>query len=158
MSDTNKNEGNQGNNSLFLYTALIFIAAIIVILFAYFTQAHVERSQPQTSPEAGVTEPAPYDPEAPDKTENPSAPQGIAKTAADLSQDNMELLEENRELRSRLDELELSLSVYEPLVKAYHAKAKNDAARAKLLLEDIDYNSLTDEEKTLYDAIASDLQ
>ncbi len=159
MSDTNKNENNQGNNnSLFLYTSLIFIAAIIIILFAYFTQTKVERAQPSPIPE---TEAAPYDPDAagpsiPPETEG--GPQGIAKTAAQLSQDNLELLEENRELHNRLDELEEKQSVYEPLIEAYYAKENGNTERAKLLLESIDYTTVTDEEKLLYDTIKSDLQ
>ena len=156
MSDTNKNENNQGNNSLFLYTALIFIAAIIVILFAYFTQTHVERAQPGQSPAAAA---APYDPAAQaSASPGADAPQGIAKTAAELSQDNMELLEENRELHKRVDELETQAEIYEPLIEAYYAQSKGDNERAKLLMENIDYNSLSDEAKALYDDISSKLQ
>ena len=156
MSDTNKNENNRGNNSLFLYTALIFIAAIIVILFAYFSQTHVERAQPGQSP---ATEAAPYDPEAQvPASPGADAPQGIAKTAAELSRDNMELLEENRELHNRVDELEVQAEIYEPLINAYYAQGKSDNERAKLLMENIDYNSLSDEAKALYDDISSKLQ
>ena len=160
MSDTNdknKNENNPGNNSLFLYTALIFIAAIIIIIFAYFTQAHVERTQPLPASEA-VAEP--YDPDAPIQTAaaETGGPQGIAKTAAELSQDNLELLEENRALHNRVDELEAQLEICEPLIEAYHALSTDDKERLKLILEDINYDSLSDEAKTLYDFISSNIQ
>ena len=157
MSDTNKNTPeNNGANSLFLYTALIFIAAIIIIIFAYFAQTNVARSQPSSSPE---TVASPYDPDAP--TEAPvqtNGPQGIAKTAAELSSDNLELLEENRKLHNKVDELEAQLNIYEPLTEAYYAAASGDTERTKLLIEDIDYESLSVEAKALYDFISSNIQ
>ena len=158
MSDTNKNTPENNSNSLFLYTSLIFIAAIIIIIFAYFTQTHIERVQPTVSPGTAA---APYDPEAPVETPDPDntgGPQGIAKTAAELSQDNLELLEENRMLHNRVDELEAKLKIYEPLTEAYYALSTDDKDRIKLLLEDIDYNSLSDEARTLYDFISSNIQ
>ena len=161
MSDTNKNthENNgssNGSSSLFLYTALIFLAAIIIIIFAYFAQTNVERSQPSASPD---TVAMPHDPDA--QTDTPvetGGPQGIAKTAAELSQYNLELLEENRKLHNKVDELEAQLSAYEPLVEAYHALSADDKERLKLLLEDIDYKSLSNEAKTLYNFLFSNIQ
>ena len=154
MSDTNKNipENNgstnpSGGNSLFLYTALIFLAAIIIIIFAYFTQTHVERAQPSAAPEATAETSA----------VEASGPQGIAKTAAELSQDNLELLEENRKLHNKVDELEAQLEIYEPLVEAYNALSTDDKERLKLLLEDIDYDSLSNEAKALYDFLSSNI-
>lgn len=157
MSDTNKNVNNPaGNNSLFIYTALIFIAAIIIIIFAYFTQTHLEKAQPIQSDTAVA---ASHDSDAPEETAiETGGPQGIAKTAAELSQDNLELLEENRELHKKVDELESQLSIYEPLIEAYHALIMNDNERIKLILEDIDYNSISDEAKTLYDFISTNIQ
>ena len=151
MSDTNNNTNeNHGGNSLFLYTALIFLAAIIIIIFAYFTQTNVERSQPSASAEAVAA--------SAEATPDAGGPQGIAKTAAELSQDNLELLEENRMLHNRVDELEAQLEIYEPLTEAYYALSKDDIERIKLLLEDIEYDSLSAEAKTLYDYISSNIQ
>ena len=151
MPETNDKNKN-GNNSLFLYTALIFIAAIIIIIFAYFSQTHIGMVQPSSSPD---TVAAPYDPDAAVET---GGPQGIAKTAAELSQYNLELLEENRTLHNRVDELEEQLNSYEPLIEAYYALSTDDKEHLKLLLEDIDYDSLSDEAKTLYDFISSNIQ
>ena len=159
MSDTNKNthenngshnQSGNGSNSLFLYTALIFLAAIIIIIFAYFAQTNVERSQPSASDEA-IAASAEASPDA-------GGPQGIAKTAAEVSQYNLELLEENRMLHNRVDELEAQLEIYEPLTEAYYALSKDDKERIALLLEDIDYDSLSDEAKTLYDFLLSNIQ
>lgn len=150
MADENKNiPENNGGSSLFLYTALIFLAAIIIIIFAYFTQTHVERVQPSASPEADAL---------PAAVIETSGPQGIAKTAAELSQDNLELLEENRMLHNRVDELEAQLKIYEPLTEAYYALSNDDKERIKLLLEDINYDSLSEEAKTLYSFLLSNIQ
>ena len=158
MADENKNiqenhdsnnHGNNGGNSLFLYTALIFVAAIIIIVFAYFAQTNVERSQPSATSEADAL---------PAAVIETAGPQGIAKTAAELSQDNLELLEENRKLHNKVDELEAQLETYEPLIEAYYALSTDDKERLKLLLEDINYDSLSAEAKTLYDFISSNIQ
>ena len=153
MSDTNDKNKN-GNNSLFLYTALIFIAAIIIIILAYFAQTNVERAQPSASAESTAV------PAASESTPTgeSSGPQGLVKTAAELSQDNLELLEENRELHNRVDELEAQQNIYEPLIEAYHAQSTGNTERAEILLEDIDYDSLSEEAKTLYDFISSNIQ
>ena len=158
MSDENKNtqenhSGNNGSTSLFLYTALIFLAAIIIIIFAYFAQTNVARSQPSASSETT----APLSSGSPSATEA-GGPQGIAKTAAELSQDNLELLEENRKLHNKVDEIEADLKIYEPLIEAYHAVSTGDTEIAEVLIEEIEYNSLSDEAKTLYDYISSNIQ
>ena len=157
MSDTNKHENTpqNGSSSLFLYTALIFVAAIIIIIFAYFTQTHVERVQPSAIPAAVAGADAPAEPGAEGEA---GGPQGIAKTAAELSQDNLELLEENRALHNRVDELEARLETYEPFIEAYKALIAGDKDRIKLILEDIDYNTLPDEVRALYDFISSTIQ
>ena len=161
MSDKNKNisennnpnqQENNNGSSLYMYTALIFLAAIIIIILAYFAQTNVERSQPSMSPDTVAVS---ANADAPAET---GGPQGIAKTAAELSQDNLELLEENRMLHNRVDELESQLHIYEPLTEAYYASDAGDTERAKLLLEDIDYDALSVEAKSLYDFISSNIQ
>ena len=57
-----------------------------------------------------------------------------------------------------MDELELQIETYEPLIEAYHALSADDKERLELLLEDIDYNSLSAEAKTLYDFLSSNIQ
>ena len=140
MSNTNDNNKNS-NNSLFLYTSLIFIAAIIVIIFAYFSQANIERAQPEPSNTATEQ----YDPNALTASPETGGPQGIAKTAAELSQYNLELLEENRELHNRVDELEEKLKIYEPyepFIEMYSSLSDSDKENLKLLLENMDLGSL----------------
>ena len=77
------------NNSLFLYTALIFIVAIIMIIISFFGQSNIQKNQPVKSEELN----------------------SITEKASQLSEDNrllMEenktLLEENRTLRTEISE------------------------------------------------------
>lgn len=134
------------NNSMFLYTALIFVAAIIIIVLAFISQTHLEKAQPSSSPTM-----------LPQQTE-PSDLQGIAKSASELSEKNMELLEENRDLNKRLDDAQSSADAYENLLAAYSYARAADKANAAARLEKINYDSLSQEGKTLYDDVKSQIQ
>lgn len=137
----------KSNNSLFLYTALIFISAIIIIIFAAFAQTNVEMAQPSSVP--GNTE---------EQTPNPSeGPQGIAKSASQLSQDNLDLLEENRELNKQLNELEKENKNYKLLLDAYADYNNGNNEGSKNTLSNIQYEELTPDAKTLYDFILSNI-
>lgn len=141
-----KNDKNQ-KNSLIMYTSLIFIVAIVIVILAFLAQKHSEKSKPLPTTAEIVTS-------SPEVTDNPSAvPQGIAKTAAELSQENLELLEENRDLLKKTDELKEENNAYKKLIEAYTAMEADDSDRAKALISDIDYESLTQAAKTLYDLI-----
>lgn len=132
------------NNSMFLYTALIFIAAIFIIVLAFISQMHLESAQPSASPAA--TLPVQED------------LQGIAKSASELSRQNMELLEENRDLNKRLDEAQNVSDSYETLIEAYAYLKSADNDKASSKLSEVDYDSLSQEAKALYDDIKSQIQ
>lgn len=141
-------DNQKQNNSLFLYTALIFIVAIVIIILAFFAQEHLEMLRPAAT-------------ESPQITEEPSAtsePQGIAKTAAELSQDNLELLNENRDLNKKLDSAEDEIEVYQKLLAANGYMSVDNKDEAKKLLDEIDYDNLTSDGKILYDQINSNIQ
>lgn len=128
------------DSTMFLYTALIFIAAIVIILLAFFSQTNLQNAQPANA----------------DVSSSPSAEenlQGIQKTASELSDKNMELLEENRSLNKRLDEAESENETYSKLIEAYGYTKAGNAKEAKRLIADIDYESLSADAKTLYDEI-----
>lgn len=140
MTDTGKKD-----NSLFLYTALIFIVAIVLIILAFFGQTRVNNVEPTVSPEAV-------------ETESPETLQGIAKSASQLSAENLELLNENRDLNKQLNEAETKIEVFEKLLDAYEHYSNSDYEGAKFLLNELDYNSLTSQGKILYDFINSNIQ
>ena len=66
----NKND----NKSMFLYTALIFIVAVLLIIFSFLGQTNMQKNQPQVS-------------ESPDKE------MSISEKASILSEENTVLLE-----------------------------------------------------------------
>ena len=72
----NKND----NKSMFLYTALIFIVAVLLIIFSFLGQTNMQKNQPQVS-------------ESPDKE------MSISEKASILSEENTVLLENNNNLR-----------------------------------------------------------
>lgn len=150
-----KNDNKRQKNSLFLYTALIFIAAIIIVLIAFFAQSHVNNSQPSISPAVSAASKTPL----PASSALPlSKPQGIAKTAAQLSSDNLELLEENRELSKEIEALKAENNAHKKLIEAYNIYLVGDNTRAKILFSEIDKEKLSAYAKSLYDVLASNLQ
>ena len=78
----NKND----NKSMFLYTALIFIVAVLLIIFSFLGQTNMQKNQPQVS-------------ESPDKE------MSISEKASILSEENTVLLENNSNLKKENQEL-----------------------------------------------------
>lgn len=141
------NKRNENNNSLFLYTALIFIVAIIIIILAFFAQNHAANSKPRVS-QNPVTQ-----------TSSPTGgPQGIAKSASELSEYNLELLEENRTLNKELNEAEDKLQSYDLLLSANGYMSVNNYEAARTILNSINYENLTGDGKILYDELKSKLE
>ena len=75
----NKND----NKSMFLYTALIFIVAVLLIIFSFLGQTNMQKNQPQVS-------------ESPDKE------MSISEKASILSEENTVLLENNSNLKKKI--------------------------------------------------------
>lgn len=142
MSDNRKE-----NNSLFLYTALIFVVAIIIIILSFFAQNHAEKSQPKIS-QSPVSE----------TTVPTNGPQGIAKSASELSEYNLELLEENRLLNKELNSAEDKIKEYDLLLSAHSYVSTGNYDAARLIFNSINYENLSADGKILYDTIKSNLQ
>ena len=138
------------NNSLFVYTALIFIVAIIMIIIAFFGQSNIRINQPMQSQE----------------TLN-----SISEKASQLSEDNRilmnenkTLLEENRMLRTEIDALndantlaEEKISIMQKqiengnkLMEIYELISNKYYKKARTMLEEIYVEELTTEQKSFY--------
>lgn len=142
-----------------MYTALIFLVAIVLIIIAFFGQSNVKRNQPNI-PEAAET--------AQPQTEQT----GIAERAAVLSEENRLLLEENDEIKNQLtlqtEEINrLNLDVQnlnkyketnEILMSANGYLHVGNEEEARAALGKIDENSLTGDQKILYNSIKEDLE
>lgn len=122
---------DKNNTSMFLYTAMIFIVAIILIIISFFGQANVAKSQPKIT-ETAVPE--------------VSSSNSISERAAVLSEENRVLLDENTKLKEENENAK-------KLIKALNYKELNDKANAKAVLDELDAEKLDDEQKSLYDKI-----
>ena len=144
------NKNNSGNKSLFLYTALIFVAAILIIVVAFFGQKNIINSQT----------------ELPAQTAEPSG-DGITQKAAMISELNSTLTKQNeslttlneeltndkKELEQRISELEINYTngnIFCTIYQYIHDKNFDDAKEA---LSMINPDSLTDAQKIIYNNI-----
>ena len=135
--DKPKNENKQ-NRSMFLYTALIFAVALILIILAFFGQTNLtnlRRSADQANAPATAIETA----EATELTVT-EAPDELARLGNAVSA----LEAENSSLK---DELE----VYASLIRASARISENNAEEAAAELEKVNYDTLDTEQKMLYE-------
>lgn len=147
---SNKND----NKSLFLYTALIFIVAVLLILLSFFGQTNMEKSQPQLN------------------NEDSKPLFGISEKAAFLSEENTALIAENTELKSEIDELKADMekvkTAYDVMsekqitndlllsANAYYTMDNHE--KAKEIINKITYDELSSDQKIIYDNINNSLQ
>ena len=117
--DKKENKQNQ-NNSMFLYTALIFLVALVLIILAFFGK--INRPENATAPEL---------------------PEDMKYT----STSNIDKMEEN------ISALNSQLSTYESLIKANSYIADTNYEEAEAAISNIDADSLTEEQRVLYDQI-----
>lgn len=135
------------NKSFFMYTALIFFAAIVIIVVAFFGQANVERALP----------------EIPQATANPQD-SGITQKAAQLSEQNALLVTQsealkqlNEELKNdvtaleaRNAELEINYSNGNVFCSIYQYIHDDNIDDAIIAMNSINVDSLTDAQKIIY--------
>lgn len=143
------------NKSLFLYTALIFFAAIIIIIVAFFGQANLERSQPSL----------------PDITSAPIE-EGITQKASRLSEQNALLVTQNETLKTLNDELSSDVDALEArnaeleinnttgniLCSIYQYIYDKNYDDAQVVLNSINVDSLTDAQKIIYNNLTKILK
>lgn len=143
---TEKNKEN--SKSLYLYTALIFIVALVMIIISFFGQSNLEKTNKAIQNQKTITE----------------------KSAA-LSEENVRLVEENIALEKTIAEkdtaiLNLNASIelkdkklnsYNTLMSAYAYHSLKNYTKAKELLDTIEYEALEGDAKVLYTQILNDV-
>lgn len=131
---TNKNN----NKSMFLYTALIFVVAILLIVLSIFGQTNLQKSQPEV-----------------EQTLEPSKQLGnsISEKAAVLSEENMVLLEENKSLKSENEKLKEQSKNVDLLMSANGYMSMNNKEKAAEQLAKVNVELLTEDQKILYNQI-----
>lgn len=134
------------NFSLFFYTGLIFVVAVLLIIIAFFSQSKVEQSQPD---------------------QINAQTEGITQRAAILSEENKTLLEENMslkkaqeentraidELNGRVSSLEKNVRISEAIISANGYVSKKMYSEARNILKQINEENLSDDEKILYNSL-----
>lgn len=136
---TNKNN----NKSLFLYTALIFIVAVLLIILSFFGQTNLEKNQPKVE-------------ESSQQTQAPVS--GITEKAAVLSEENKTLLEENIKLKDENQKLIQKQTTNDILLSANGYFTMGNNAKALEMLLAVNYDELSVDQKIIYDNLKTNLQ
>lgn len=137
---------NSDNKSLLLYTSLIFVVAIIMIIVSFFAQTHLNQSAPGEIDREKVD---------------------LSAKAAQVSEENMQLVElnktlketnanlvaENEELKEQSAEMQKEIKAYEDLLAVSEKLLGGNKRAARALLENIFTEDLTKEQKELYDSL-----
>lgn len=133
----NNGKYSKENKSMYLYTALIFVVALLLILLAFFGQTNISRLGNRANEIAQSTEVVTTDPtEAPQSTEEFAR---ISNMASSLDK-------ENKDLKN-------SLAVYDNLINANELVSKDKIFEAQDIINTIDETSLTEGQKVLYNQI-----
>lgn len=140
----NSKEGKQ-NNTMFLYTALIFVVALILIILAFFGQKNLTNLRSSTEnilPTQTVQ-----------TTESIETPQPTESTTSAKSEDLAILTNSLSNLKAENDKLSDQISVYELLLAANGYTTVGNTDEAAELLNNIDTSVLTDDQIILYNQI-----
>ena len=131
-----KNEKKKENRSIYIYTALIFAVALVLIILTAFSQPRVNKLGKRAEE---------FKPEA---TESVSTDE-IAKYANMAASLDME----NKELNSEISEKNKQIQVYEFLLTANAQVSDGQFVEAEEMLTQIDATTLTENQTILYNEI-----
>ena len=138
---------NNNNKSLYIYTSLIFLVAVILIIISFFGQSKLANVQPDPI--------------------SVEVANSITERAAALSQENAKLIEENTKLEQQLSETTNELIEARAQLEIYKKSNENsnlllsanthceneNYAEAKSILETIDTNALSENENIIYENV-----
>ena len=137
----NNKKDNSQNRSMFLYTALIFAVALILIILAFFGQTNLSNLRRNAENAISETEQNGYIQTQPPETTTAGSDE-MAKIANSISA----LDAENKDLKKQL-------SVYDSLAEANKYISDGDIQNAASVIETIDNCTLTDNQIILYNQI-----
>lgn len=133
-------EKNKSNNrSLFLYTGLIFVVALLLILISFFGQTNLEKKQPKVDEE----------------TQRELT--GITEKASVLSEENKNLLEENTALKKENEEQIEQIEQNNILLSAYGYLQSDAKDKALERLLAVNYDTLSADQQLIYNYIQNEL-
>ncbi len=135
---------NNNNKSLYIYTSLIFLVAVILIIISFFGQSKLANVQPDPI--------------------SVEVANSITERASALSEENAKLLNENIKLKQQLSDNTSELVKARTQLELYKKSSENinlllsanahyeneNYAEAKVILEKIDVNTLSENENIIY--------
>lgn len=130
----NKNNSRKENKSMYLYTALIFAVALLLIIVAFFAQTNVSRLGNRANEFSAAT---PSAIQSPDPKSDELAK--LANMAAELDS-------ENKILKSKIE-------IYENLILANSLVSNGDFAAAEEMTVGINEAELDDDCRVLFEEI-----
>lgn len=134
----NKSNKQKENRSMYIYTALIFVVALILIFLAFFGQTNISRLGNRAN--EFTAEPTPVSvTDTPSETVSSEEFANISNMASSLDL-------ENKELKSEIDVYELLADAFAKVNEGYY----DDALE---ILTSVDQTTLTDSQKILYDEL-----
>ncbi len=139
-------KGNKQNNSMFIYTALIFVVALILIILAFFGQTNLANLRKNAESEYNA-EPVPTAAAVEEETSQPST-QPPDEELAIMVNRLSNITAENNALKA-------NLTTYETLLAANGYISVGNTDKAHELLSTVDRNALTDDQKILFDQITN---
>lgn len=143
---------DKNNKSLYIYTGLIFLVAVILIIVSFFGQSKLEKNQPIPISQEEV--------------------RSVTDRASVLSEENKTLLEENMTLKKQIEaqvgeiiEKDAKLEIYRKsnentslLLSANGFVSMKKYDEARTALESVDFSALTEDGKILYRNIQKSIE
>lgn len=145
----NKNQNDNQNRSMYIYTALIFVVALLLIIIAFFGQTNISNNQKNVENVAEtVTETV-----TETITETPT--EATTPTPAPEQDDYAKLSNAFEALSTENEALKGRVTVYELLLSANKSVSESDFETAKTTLAQINPDTLTDDQRVLYNQITA---
>lgn len=138
--------------SLFLYTALIFLAAIIIVVISFFSQINLEKKRNEYVGEEAaksITE----------KTAQLSEENLILlETTKNLNEHNTQLIEKNKELATENETLQKNIKSDDELYKLFNLINNKKIEEASQLFDTINPEGFSGERLAFYEYLKKELK
>lgn len=142
---------NKGNKSLFLYTALIFFAAIVIVIISFFSQINLEKKHNEYVGEEAAKSIS-------EKTAQLSEENLILlETTKNLNNQNTQLAEDKKELEEKISELEKVIKTNDELYRIFILTEDKKIDAAKEAFGKIDANTVSGGQKLFYEYLNKEL-
>ncbi|MBQ7976282.1 MAG: hypothetical protein IJ300_11410 [Clostridia bacterium] len=140
----NENKDNKNTKSLFLYTSLIFLVALLMIILSFFGQNHADKLKETEQRAQTITERASLL-----SDENLR----LTNKITELEQKNEALTKELSEKTVLLENITIQVNNESKVIAAYNEYTGRKYKSAVEMVKDVNPDALTAEVKKLYDKV-----